>query len=353
MPRSIRTRLPKLQATDESIFVNRREFLSRAGFGVAGMACLGSTAAVFGCEPAQDSEQGQQQGKPPASKGSDAFTPPFERPEVFPAKRNVGLSKKLPLTPQYKGSTHNNFYEFLPGKGGPVHKYTDAFEVTPWEIEVTGLCDKPQKFDLDAIFKIEHEERMYHFRCVETWAMNVPWTGFSLSTLLDKVEPKAEAKFVRFVSANKPEQMPGIAQAPWYTWPYYEGLRMDEARHELTMLVTGVYGKPLLKQHGAPIRVIVPWKYGYKSPKSIVKIELVATQPATFWNEANPGEYGFLSNVNPNIPHPRWSQAQEYLLQNPGRRYDTEIFNGYGEFVSALYPDEPTTPMASAPPRGR
>lgn len=348
MSRNIRSRLPRLQPTDESLFVNRREFLGRAGLGIAGMTCLGASSTVLGC---QQEDSGAQ--PPASSRQSRAMMPPFERPDVFPAQRNAKLSRKLPLTQQYKAATHNNFYEFLPGQGGPVYKYTDAFEVTPWEVEVTGLCNKPQKFDLDAIFKFEHEERLYHHRCVETWAMNVPWTGFSLSLLLDLVEPQTDAKFVRFVSASKPEQMPGINQAPWYHWPYVEGLRMDEARNELTMVATGVYGKPLLKQHGAPIRIIVPWKYGYKSPKSIVKIELVAAQPTTFWNDANPGEYGFLSNVNPNIPHPRWSQANEYLLQNPGHKIDTQIFNGYGEFVSDLYADEPTTPMAGAPARGR
>jgi sulfoxide reductase catalytic subunit YedY len=169
--------------------------------------------------------------------------------------------------------------------------------------------------------------------------MHVPWAGFPLRLLLEKVQPTAKARFVRFLTANRPEQMPGIREAHWYPWPYHEALRLDEAMNELVMVVTGVYGEPLLKQHGAPVRIIVPWKYGYKSPKSIVKIELVERQPMIFW-QTQPHEYGFLSNINPNVPHPRWSQAQSYWLDTQ-ERFDTPIFNGYERWVAELYPDEP------------
>jgi sulfoxide reductase catalytic subunit YedY len=172
--------------------------------------------------------------------------------------------------------------------------------------------------------------------------MNVPWSGFPLAKLLARVEPTAKAKFVRFVTVNRPEQMPGIGQSSWYPWPYQEALRIDEAMNELAMVVTGVYGEPLLKQHGAPVRIIVPWKYGYKNPKSIVRIELLAEQPKTFW-QIQPHEYGFLSNINPNIPHPRWSQAESYWLDT-NERFPTQMFNGYSRYVAELYPDEPTTP---------
>ncbi len=174
--------------------------------------------------------------------------------------------------------------------------------------------------------------------------MNVPWSGFPLRSLLEMVQPTSHAKFLRFVTARRPQQMPGMRRTANYPWPYHEGLRMDEATNELTLVVTGVYAAPLLKQHGAPVRIIVPWKYGYKSPKSIVKIELVRTQPKTFW-QLQPHEYGFLSNVNPNIPHPRWSQARSWWIDGPCDRVPTPIFNGYAEQVAHLYPDEPTTPQ--------
>ena len=173
--------------------------------------------------------------------------------------------------------------------------------------------------------------------------MNVPWSGFPLRLLIDKVEPKPEAKYVRFETAKLPDQMPGIQEAHWYEWPYDEALRIDEARHDLAFMATGVYGEPLLKQHGAPVRVAVPWKYGYKNPKSIVKIELVAEEPSTFW-QIQAHEYGFISNVNPNIPHPRWSQRHSYWLHNQVP-FLTPMFNGYEEFVAELYPDEPRTPQ--------
>lgn len=340
----------KLIPTDEDVYLNRRKFVRDLGVGLAGVAFAGANISsnAYGLPlPAQEQEQEQdsqdKQDEPvlKPDNGSDPLAVPFERPEVFPAKRNSKFNPRTDITPRFKASTHNNFYEFLPDGAGPVYKYVKDFQVDPWSLEISGLCHKPKTFSLDDIFKFEQEERVYHFRCVETWAMNVPWTGFPLSKLLEAVEPKSDAGYVRFITASLPEQMPGMKRTPYYPWPYAEALRMDEALNELTMLVTGIYGKPLLKQHGAPLRIICPWKYGYKSPKSIVKIELTSTQPATFWNSQNPNEYGFLSNVNPNVPHPRWSQAQEYLLQNRSRKIPTQIFNGYGAFVAKMYPDEP------------
>ena len=281
----------------------------------------------------------------PPSNGK--LVPALQRPDVYPTTRNPGYvlpeSFRQELTPRETAASHNNFYEFLPGRGGPVWEHVDAFEAEPWKIEVKGLCHKPQTFDLDALFAIPHEERLYHFRCVERWAMNVPWSGFPLSKLLAKVEPKSNAKFVRFESVNRPDQMPGIGASSWYPWPYHEALRIDEAMNELALVVTGVYGQPLLKQHGAPVRIIAPWKYGYKSPKSIVKIELTSKQPRTFW-QVQEHEFGFLSNINPFIPHPRWSQAESYWLDTQ-ERFDTPIFNGYEKYVADLYPDEPRTPQ--------
>ncbi len=318
--------IPSLEPTPREVFFNRRQFLS--GLTVGAIAASSSFAQT----PDQQKV---------------ILEPPLKRPDIFPAKRNAAY--ELPegiaseLTPRLIAATHNNYYEFLPGRGGPAWQFAGDFVVEPWKVEVTGLCNKPMTLDLDDIFAFAHEERLYHFRCVERWAMNVPWSGFPLRTLIDKAEPRPNARFVRFETANRPEQMPGMREADYYPWPYFEALRIDEARNELAMVVTGVYGEPLLKQHGAPIRIIVPWKYGYKNPKSIVKIEFVEEQPKTFW-QMQPHEYGFLSNINPFIPHPRWSQAQSYWLQDQSP-FPTQIFNGYEKYVAELYPDEPRTPQ--------
>jgi sulfoxide reductase catalytic subunit YedY len=319
MAKEFKSGIPGSEITPEEIFLNRRKFV--AGLGTA----LAVPSAVLGLEEA------------------DKLRPPFERPDVFPAKKNEQFSVPKgimsDLTPREVAATHNNFYELLPNRGGPAWQGGEDFEPAPWKVEITGECAKPQTLDLDDLFGFAHEERIYHFRCVERWAMNVPWSGFPLSKLIELVEPTRKAKFVRFTTANLPKQMPGIREATHYSWPYVEGLRMDEAMNELAMVVTGVYGKPLLKQHGAPVRIIVPWKYGYKNPKSIVKIEFLRKEPATFW-QIYPHEYGFLSNVNPNIPHPRWSQQVSYWLHN-NEPFPTQIFNGYDPYVADLYPKEP------------
>ena len=243
----------------------------------------------------------------------------------------------LKLSDENEAATWNNFYEFSTTKRD-VHRLTGKFLVDPWKIEVGGLCEKPMKVDVKELIEtMPVEERVYRFRCVEAWSMIVPWTGFELRKLLEKAQPKPEAKFVRFVTALRPDEMPGIARLPSYPWPYTEGLRMDEAMHPLTLVATGIYGKALPKQHGAPARIVVPWKYGYKSIKSIVKIEFVDKQPSTLWETLAPDEYPFESNVNPGVPHPRWSQATEWMLGNMNTRVRTKIYNGYGEWVGKLY----------------
>ncbi len=333
------TALLKREPLSPAAFFNRRAFIKAS----AGIGLLGGSLAC-----------GQQQSPPKTADQPDPrLIPPIHRPDVFPAQRvatpalPAGVDRTL--TPRRVAASFNNYYEFLPGGGGDVWPHTTKFVVDPWSIEIVGACRKPMTLDLDALFKFPHEERLYHFRCVERWAMNVPWSGFALRKLLEKVEPTSDAKFVRFVCANRPEQMPGVRRRSDYPWPYQEGLRMDEAMNDLALVATGVYGQPLLKQHGAPVRIIVPWKYGYKSPKSIVKIELLPAQPRTFW-QIQPHEYGFLSNVNPNIPHPRWSQRRSYWIDRRDEQFDTPIYNGYGKYVADLYPDESTTPQAPLRP---
>jgi methionine sulfoxide reductase catalytic subunit len=231
-------------------------------------------------------------------------------------------------------TTYNNYYEFTTNKQD-VARLAAGFTTSPWEVQVGGLVRKPTTFAMEELLKFEQEERIYRLRCVEAWSMVIPWQGFPLSRLLSAVEPTAEAKFVRFETVMRPDEMPG--QNGWgYPWPYVEGLRLDEAMHDLTLLATGLYGRDLTPQNGAPIRLAVPWKYGFKSIKSIVKIDLVDTMPTSLWMQLAPNEYGFYANVNPEVDHPRWSQGSERRIGELGRR-PTLAFNGYAEEVAALY----------------
>ncbi len=235
-------------------------------------------------------------------------------------------------------TSYNNFYEFGYDKADPA-RYSSRFTVDPWSIQIDGLVDKPGTYDLSDILKgVALEERIYRFRCVEAWSMIVPWIGFELKTLLDRVGVQSSAKYVAFETIVRPEEMPG-QEAGLLNWPYREGLRLDEAMNPLTILATGLYGEPMPKQNGAPIRLVVPWKYGFKSIKSIVRISLVADQPKTTWQMQNAREYGFYSNVNPKVDHPRWSQASERRVGAGifAGRQDTLMFNGYADQVAALY----------------
>lgn len=238
------------------------------------------------------------------------------------------------LTPFEDITNYNNFYEFSTDKAG-VARAARGFVTRPWSVDVGGLVNKPGVFDHDELMGFPQEERIYRLRCVEGWSMVIPWVGFPLAALLEKVEPKAEAKYVAFETLYDPKRMPN-QNTGILDWPYVEGLRLDEALHPLTILATGLYGETLPPQDGAPIRLVVPWKYGFKSIKSIVKITLVANQPPTTWNIEAPNEYGFYSNVNPNVSHPRWSQAKEQRIGEFGRR-DTLMFNGYAEQVAHMY----------------
>ncbi len=257
------------------------------------------------------------------------------------AGRKLGpLEKSLYSTSEeataFKDVTrYNNFYEFGTGKEDPV-KFADSLKTDGWKISVGGEVAKPTVFDMDQLLKkFPLEERIYRLRCVEAWSMVIPWVGFPLHKLIQAVEPTGSAKYVEFVTLHDPEQMPG-QRSPILEWPYREGLRLDEALHPLTILSVGIFGEVLPNQNGAPIRLVVPWKYGFKSAKSIVQINLTETQPKTAWNLANSREYGFYSNVNPAVNHPRWSQRKERRI-GEFRKRETLPFNGYGEWVASLY----------------
>jgi sulfoxide reductase catalytic subunit YedY len=250
------------------------------------------------------------------------------------APRNPKYTAGRDLTPEADATTYNNFYEF--GTDKSIYRAAQRLVTSPWSISIEGMVDKPRKLDLDDLLKqVSVEERIYRHRCVEGWAMTVPWTGFPLSALVKLVEPTASAKYIAFETQADPKTMPGLRISA-FDWPYVEGVTMAEAMNDMSFMVTGMYGKTLPKQDGAPIRLALPWKYGFKSAKSIVKITFTDKQPATFWQSLQPAEYGFWANVNPAVPHPRWSQATERLLGSD-ERVPTQIYNGYGEFVASLY----------------
>jgi len=260
-------------------------------------------------------------------------------PALFPARVNADYALMDKPTSEHDVTHYNNFYEFGTDKDDPA-RHAERMQVRPWTVGVEGEAGRPRTFDIDDLLRLAPlEERVYRLRCVEGWSMVIPWTGYPLSALLKAVEPTGNAKYVTFETALQPENMPGV-RYPILDWPYVEGLRLDEAMHPLTLLVFGVYGKPLPNQNGAPLRLAVPWKYGFKSAKSIVRIRLVEQQPVTSWMASAPHEYGFYANVNPEVPHPRWSQATERRIGEDGLfspRRKTLMFNGYAEQVASLY----------------
>lgn len=314
------------QHTPKSVYrdrrQHRREFLQSMGIAAIG---AGLSSSLIGCGRPTEEEL----------KAAGAVEPlPQEQKQLYPAQRNDAFEYGRPETIPRDAAEYANFYEFTSTKA--VYRYVDKFEPTPWKFEIDGLCAKPRAFDLDNVYaEFDLEERAYRHRCVETWAMCVPWTGFRLADLLKTVEPHPSAKYVEFKTFNRPEQASQMMDST-YPWPYSEGLTIDEAMNELAFIATGIYGEPLPKQHGAPIRLVVPWKYGFKSIKSIVRITLTDKQPPTFWNTLIPHEYAFEANVEPEVPHPRWSQATEWMLGSRDR-YDTMKYNGYGDYVAQLY----------------
>lgn len=318
--KAVYPKIPSSQITPLQTYLSRRAFL-RAGMGAGALAlsaCAAGGAAAPASAPAGSS----------ASVGSPA---PAQTPSA--GKTTDELGDKL--TAFNDATNYNNFYEFTETKEA-VASLARNFKAEPWTVTVGGLAGKPRTFDLDDLRKLfGQEERVYRLRCVEGWSMVIPWLGFALNKLLALVEPSSAAKFARFETLTDTKQFPNTGNR-FYPWPYVEGLRMDEAMNDLTFVATGMYGMPLPAQNGAPVRLAVPWKYGFKSAKSIVKIDLVESMPASFWMKTGPSEYGFYSNVNPEVPHPRWSQATERRIGETSRRR-TLKFNGYEAQVAGLY----------------
>ncbi|MBO0735391.1 MAG: protein-methionine-sulfoxide reductase catalytic subunit MsrP [Alphaproteobacteria bacterium] len=298
--------LRESEATPESAFVHRRSLVGAIAAGPILVSALGSATAG--------------NGDPSAG--------------LYPAKRNARYTLDRPLTDEKLATAYNNFYEF--GSQKSIADEAQALKLRPWTIKIDGLVEKPMTLDMDDLLRrMPFEERLYRHRCVEAWSMAVPWSGFAMAAFVDFAKPLGSAKYVRMETFLDPTTAPGQKQV-WYPWPYIEGLTIAEAGNELAFLVTGMYGKPVPKQNGAPLRLVLPWKYGFKSAKSIVRFSFTDKRPVSFWEALASNEYGFWANVNPAVPHPRWSQAEERVLGTNERR-PTLKWNGYGEFVAHLY----------------
>ncbi|MBX7167054.1 MAG: protein-methionine-sulfoxide reductase catalytic subunit MsrP [Pirellulales bacterium] len=320
--------------TPETVAMHRRKWLRAAGLSVAGIAATGA-AGYAGWQ--------WWRGDPADILARGAPTPaaPGKAPVAYPLRRDERFAYGRAETIEVEAARYTNFYEFSQFKSS--WRLVEPFRTTPWELVIDGLCRTPRRMPIDdflARYADAACERQYRHRCVERWAMAIPWSGVPLARVLKDVDPLPAARFVRFTSFFLPEQAGGFERMPEAPWPYTEGLTLDEAGNELTFLATGMYGHPLLKQHGAPIRLVVPWKYGYKSIKSIVRIELVAERPATFWSTLMPEAYPFESNVEPDVPRP-WPQDTERML-GTNEEFVTQLFNGYGDYVAGLYRSNPS-----------
>jgi methionine sulfoxide reductase catalytic subunit len=297
--------IPERLATPESIYLNRRQILAASGFGLAAMTLPGIARAET--DPTAD---------------------------LYPAPRNSKYTIERPVTPEAINTHYNNFYEF--GTQKSIAGAAERLPIRPWEVKIDGMVEKEITTDIDSLIrKMPLEERLYRHRCVEAWSMTVPWTGFPVSELVTYASPTGDAKYLRMETFMMPDVATGQKQV-WYPWPYVEGITMAEANNDLAFMVTGAYGKPVAKSMGAPLRIHLPWKYGFKSIKSIVRFTFTDEQPLNFWQELASDEYGFWANVNPQVPHPRWSQAMERDLASDDR-IPTRLFNGYGEYVADLY----------------
>ncbi len=298
--------IPESEATPESAFLNRRALMA-GGAGLIGASVIGGAQAASPADPTAD---------------------------LYPAKRNERYKLDRAVTDEKFSGDYNNYYEF--GTSKSVAGAAAKLKTRPWTVKIDGLVDKPVEIAIDDLIrKMPLEERLYRHRCVEAWSMAVPWTGFPLASLVAMASPKADARYIVMQTFKDPAQAPGQKQF-WYPWPYTEGLTVEEAGNDLAFMVTGVYGKPLANQFGAPLRLAVPWKYGFKSVKAIDRITFTKERPKTFWEALQSSEYGFWANVNPEVSHPRWSQAEERVL-GTGEMRPTLLFNGYGEYVADLY----------------
>lgn len=316
--------LPESSVTPESAYRSRREIIKGLGLGAISGLGIGTSACGLSVDGFE-------------SRDSVVVT---GLEDVLPAPVNTRFEvPERPLTDELSATTYNNYYEFTTRKDA-VHLLTGGFEVEPWTVQIDGLCHNPMTLSFDDIIRrFDVQERIYRFRCVERWAMTVPWTGFPLADLIAAADPLGSARYVSMQTVDRPAQQPGIEDRPGFPWPYHEALRLDEAMNELALMVVGIYGAPLPVQNGAPLRLITPWKYGYKSTKAVVRITFEEDQPPTFWNSINADEYGFYSNVNPGKPHPRWSQELEYLIPD-GIETPTMLYNGYGDLVASMYSGE-------------
>jgi len=300
--------IPERLATPEDVAMNRRAFIAGAG-AIAGAAALPDLA----------------------------FAAPDPTASLYPGPRNELYKLARPITPERVNSRFNNFYEF--GSTKKIFRAAQKLQIRPWQLQIDGMVEQPITIDFDDLIrKMPVEERLYRHRCVEAWSMTVPWSGFPMRDLVAFAKPLSSAKYVRMETFKEPSVAKGQRQF-WYPWPYVEGITIEEAGNDMAFMVTGAYGKPLAKQFGAPIRLALPWKYGFKSIKSIVRISFTDERPKSFWEEILPKEYGFWANVNPKVRHPRWSQATERVL-GTNEEIPTQLYNGYGEFVASLYTDK-------------
>ena len=310
--------LPERAATPEHVWLKRRHILQ--GLGLGG-AILALPLAV-------------RMGGPQTTPAPAAEAAPDPSAGLYPVAQNPRYTLDRPLTAETDATSYNNFYEF--GSHKSIAGAAQALQIRPWQVAIDGLVEQSLTLEIDDLLRrMPLEERLYRHRCVEAWSMAVPWSGFALKALVDLARPLGTAKYLQMTTFHDPEMAPGQRQG-WYPWPYVEGLTIAEATNELAFIATGLYGKPIPRQNGAPLRLAVPWKYGFKSVKSIVRFTFTEARPKTFWETIQPSEYGFWANVNPEVPHPRWSQAHERVL-GTGERVPTQPFNGYAEHVAHLY----------------
>jgi sulfoxide reductase catalytic subunit YedY len=319
--------IPERRATPEALVFNRRGLLKGAGV-------LALAGALSNCGPASETQTVSSEGEAPT--GPESADPTRS---LYPVNRNSAYALDRAITPEEIVTNYNNYYEFGAEKDDPA-RYAGLLPIRPWEVSFEGMVERPLKVDIDQLIKaMPLEERLYRHRCVETWSFAAPWSGFPMKALIDYAKPTSSAKYV----VMKSFMNPSVARAQnefWVPWPYTEGLTIEEAMNDMAFLVTGAYGKPLKKQNGAPIRLATPWKYGFKSTKGIQRFIFTDERPNTYWMAIGANEYGFWANVNPEVPHPRWSQASEEVL-GTGQRVPTLLYNGYGEEVAQLYANLP------------